>query len=88
MVRERVWRSAQRTVSAGVSVLTCTAMSTHCQVKCHSPNAKQVEEFQHEMLNWMALMGAMETLDRRPVVHDYVETHIFMSEKCFVSYPT
>jgi hypothetical protein len=42
---------------------------------------------QHEMLNWMALMGAMETLDRRPVVHDYVETHLFMSEKCFVSYP-
>ncbi|MEJ0019323.1 MAG: hypothetical protein WDN25_22780 [Acetobacteraceae bacterium] len=25
---------------------------------------------QHEMLNWMALMGAMETLDRAPVVHD------------------
>ena len=42
---------------------------------------------QHEMLNWMALMGAMETLDRQPVVHDYVETHVFMSEKCFVSYP-
>ena len=42
---------------------------------------------QHEMLNWMALMGAMETLDRKPVVHDYVETHVFMSEKCFVSYP-
>jgi len=42
---------------------------------------------QHEMLNWMALMGAMETLDRRPEVHDYVETHVFMSEKCFVSYP-
>jgi hypothetical protein len=36
----------------------------------------------------MALAGAMERLDRtRPVVHDYVETHIFMSEKCFVSYP-
>ena len=42
---------------------------------------------QHEMLLWMALMGAMETLHRRPVVQDYVETHIFMSEKCFVSYP-
>ena len=42
---------------------------------------------QHEMLNWMALMGAMETLHRRPAVQDYVETHIFMSEKCFVSYP-
>src|SRR5271166_459066 len=42
---------------------------------------------QHEMLNWMALMGAMETLHRRPVVQDYAETHVFMSEKCFVSYP-
>jgi hypothetical protein len=29
----------------------------------------------------------METLGRQPVVHDYVETHIFASEKCFVSYP-
>ena len=41
---------------------------------------------QHEMLNWMALMGAMETLGKRPEVHDYVETHLFMSDKCFVSY--
>jgi hypothetical protein len=39
------------------------------------------------MLNWCALMGAMESLDRRPQVKDYVETHIFMSEKCFVAYP-
>ena len=29
----------------------------------------------------------METLHRRPVVEDYAETHIFMSDKCFVSYP-
>lgn len=43
---------------------------------------------QHEMLNWMALMGAMETLHRHPVVRDYIETHIFMSDKCFVSNPT
>ena len=42
---------------------------------------------QHEMLNWMALVGAMEALDRKPVVHDYAETHIFMSDKCFVTYP-
>jgi hypothetical protein len=42
---------------------------------------------QHEMLNWMALMGAMEALDQKPVVHDYAETHIFMSDKCFVTYP-
>lgn len=42
---------------------------------------------QHEMLNWMCLMGAMDRLGRRPTVHDYVETHMFQSEKCFVSYP-
>jgi hypothetical protein len=42
---------------------------------------------QHEMLNWMALMGAMEALGRQPEVHDYAETHIFMSDKCFVTYP-
>jgi len=42
---------------------------------------------QHEMLNWMALAGAMEKLGRRePIVYDYVETHIFASEKCFVAY--
>jgi hypothetical protein len=49
---------------------------------------KDIEQAgQHEMLNWMALMGAVETLNRRPVVHDYAETHFFMSDKCFVSYP-
>jgi hypothetical protein len=42
---------------------------------------------QHEMLNWMALIGAMEALDQKPDVHDYAETHIFMSDKCFVTYP-
>jgi hypothetical protein len=32
--------------------------------------------------------GAKETLHRRPAVHDYIKTHMFMSEKRFVSYPT
>ena len=49
--------------------------------------AQMEQAGQHEMLNWMALMGAMETLGQRPLVHDYVETHLFMSEKCFVTYP-
>ena len=31
-------------------------------------------------------MGAMAALDRRPTVHDYPETHLFMSNTCFVSY--
>ena len=42
---------------------------------------------QHEMLNWMALIGAMEALDRRPVVQDYMETYILASDKCFLSFP-
>jgi hypothetical protein len=41
---------------------------------------------QHEMLNWMALLGAVDVLGHRPDVFDYVETHIFLSEKCFVAY--
>jgi hypothetical protein len=41
---------------------------------------------QHEMLNWMALVGAMEALGKKPTIHDYVETHVFMSDKCFVTY--
>jgi len=50
------------------------------------PRAAMEQAGQHEMLNWMALLGAMETLEQPPVVHDYVETHLFLSEKCFVSY--
>ena len=43
---------------------------------------------QHEMLNWMALMGAMEALDRpKPVIQDYMETYILASDKCFLSFP-
>ncbi|MGH7098702.1 MAG: hypothetical protein ACREE4_13690 [Stellaceae bacterium] len=41
----------------------------------------------HEMLNWMMLAGAMEKLGRKPVVHDYIETWIFASDKCFASFP-
>ncbi len=42
---------------------------------------------QHEMLNWMALIGAMDALDRRPVIQDYMETYILASDKCFLSFP-
>jgi hypothetical protein len=41
----------------------------------------------HEMLNWMVLAGAMAELKRKPVIHDYVETYIFQSDKCFASFP-
>jgi hypothetical protein len=39
------------------------------------------------MLNWMVLVGAMAELKRKPVIHDYVETYIFQSDKCFCSFP-
>src|SRR5579863_2384730 len=42
---------------------------------------------QHEMLNWMVLIGAMEALDRKPVIQDYMETYILASDKCFLSFP-
>src|SRR6202030_595968 len=43
---------------------------------------------QHEMLNWMALIGAMEALDRKPpVIQDYMETYILASDQCFLSSP-
>ena len=41
----------------------------------------------HELLNWHVLAGAMEALDRKPVISDYVETFIFQSDKCFASFP-
>ncbi len=37
---------------------------------------------QQELLNWMCLAGAMEELDRKPEIVDYVETWIFNSNKC------
>ena len=42
---------------------------------------------QHEMLNWMCLIGAMEALDKKPVIQDYMETYILASDKCFLSFP-
>ena len=42
---------------------------------------------QHEMLNWYVLIGAMEALGRTPVIHDYVETWVLTSNKCFAEFP-
>ena len=38
---------------------------------------------QHEMLNWVCLAGAMTELGYQAAVVDYVETHVFNSDKCF-----
>jgi hypothetical protein len=39
---------------------------------------------QHELLNWMPVVGAMETLGQPPVVEDFIETYVFNSNKAFV----
>lgn len=38
---------------------------------------------QNEILNWIALAGAMSALGRHCEVVDFVETHLFNSSKCF-----
>ncbi len=42
---------------------------------------------QHEVLNWIALAGAMSELGQKAEIVDYVETHIFNSAKCFALFP-
>ncbi len=37
---------------------------------------------EQEMLNWMCLAGAMQELDRKPDIVDYIETYVFNSNKC------
>jgi len=44
----------------------------------------QIEDAgQQEFLNWVCLAGAMTALGRQPRIIDYIETHIFNSNKCF-----
>ena len=42
---------------------------------------------QHELLNWMPMMGAMSIENRRPVVLDYAETYLFQANKVFAYFP-
>jgi len=45
---------------------------------------QQVEDAgQQEVLNWWALLGAMEALDAKLEWSQFVETHIFNSNKVF-----
>ena len=47
-------------------------------------NLSQIEESgQNEILNWVCLAGAMTELKYRIEVIDYVESHVFNSNKCF-----
>ncbi|NIO10252.1 MAG: extradiol ring-cleavage dioxygenase [Deltaproteobacteria bacterium] len=44
----------------------------------------QIEESgQNEILNWVCLAGAVTELNQRIEVIDYVESHVFNSNKCF-----
>ncbi len=40
------------------------------------------ESGQQELLNWACLLGAMEELDRKPEIVDYLETYVLNSNKC------
>ncbi len=40
------------------------------------------EAGQQELLNWACLLGAMQQLDCKPEVIDYIETYVFNSNKC------
>ena len=45
---------------------------------------EQIEDAgQQEFLNWVCLAGAMTALGRKPEIVDYVESHLFNSNKCF-----
>ena len=37
---------------------------------------------QQEMLNWMCLAGAMQELDRKPEIVEFLQTYVFNSSKC------
>ena len=58
MVRDRIWQSAQRQVKTGYHKLTFTAMSTTCRVHFQTADARLAEEFQTEVLNWVAWFEA------------------------------
>jgi thiamine biosynthesis lipoprotein len=58
LVHERVWHSAQRTTAAGLHTLRFQAMSTHCQVKLQTADARLAAAFQNEVLDWVAWFEA------------------------------
>jgi hypothetical protein len=50
------------------------------------PLAEYEAAGQHELLNWCMLLGGMERLGRKPEVHDWIETFVFNSNKCFATF--
>ena len=45
-------------------------------------NAQIEDAGQQEMLNWMCLAGAMQELDRKPEIVEFLQTYVFNSSKC------
>jgi hypothetical protein len=43
---------------------------------------------QHELLNWACMLGAMAELKATPEIIDFVESHVFTSNKCFATFRT
>ena len=41
---------------------------------------------QHELLNWACMLGAMAELKAKPEIIDFVESHVFTSNKCFATF--
>ena len=41
---------------------------------------------QHELINWACMLGAMEELNGKPEVIDFVETNVLTSNKCFATF--
>lgn len=58
MVRERIWRSAQRAVEAQFHRLTFVAMSTDCRVQFQASDARFAAHFQDVVLDWVAAFEA------------------------------
>ncbi|MCX6895534.1 MAG: FAD:protein FMN transferase [Verrucomicrobia bacterium] len=57
-VHDRVRQSAQSTATAGFYKLTFTAMSTACRVHFRTIDARLAQEFQAEVLRWVAWFEA------------------------------
>jgi len=63
------------------------AMVAHDYDHWRATTLKQVEDAgQQEVLNWWALLGAMEALDAKLEWSEFVETHIFNSNKVLAVY--
>jgi hypothetical protein len=55
--------------------------------KWRSVSLASIEEAgQQEMLNWFCLVGAMSALNRTPDWCEFIETHLFNSNKCFAGF--